>query len=823
MRRRSWGRRTSWFLLGVAMIAVTAWVVVRAVLADTPEELQLWTNWANVVALPVGLVSAVWLAFDRARKASPTAPGGQRLDRVIEDLTHRLERDWAEEAVLREVTRPRPIRVRWSPTGERSAGQLLTFGAPDANTPDELVTAFRRLPDRQLMVLGGAGAGKSVFGMLLTLGLLRSPAPAELPVLLPITGWDPEQETVETFVVRRLVATYADVLASHGDPQTVAERLAADRRLLPILDGLDELPPWLHPKAMEALDTYAAMARPLVVTCRLDEYVRAVERGRVLSQAAVVELGEVYLEDAIRYLSEPVHDARWNAVFDHLRAKPDGHLAKVFGSPLMVSLARSAYLDPSSDPAELLSLATEQAITGRLMNAFITGAYTDTTPRQSKVARRHYPPDRTRKWLTCLAYHLEESRTTTLYWRDITPTLLAANPRQAQRVVRWVPIAAAAVLVWVCVFLLYDGWVATRAALATAWIMGIPFAALLEPRSISGVKRRIRPSTRPQVIYGISCGVLTGFVTLDLLTTVLAGPLITLLVVMVAFWYPPYPKRRLGPTSDLRMVRRATVAASVQFGLAGAVVFALVSRWTNPAEQVFITGTAAAVYGLTAALAEGGISWLTLQMTHARLAFEGWLPWRLWRFLDDAHRRGVLRQAGAEYQFRHALLQDHLAIPQHITLLRARVEAGDADVLLALHQLHLRWEGAESALEYLRERAKVDSWAAWVLAGILAEFGHVDDAIAVLEPHPDRQADMLGIYKRHEQLIALLEPQAQSGDEYAARRLAHAYADVGRVDEGIAILRRQAGSGDDFAGKLLADMLAEHGRAAATDDPAATD
>jgi hypothetical protein len=30
-------------------------------------------------------------------------------------------------------------------------------------------------------------------------------------------------------------------------------------------------------------------------------------------------------------------------------------------------------------------------------------------------------------------------------------------------------------------------------------------------------------------------------------------------------------------------------------------------------------------------------------------------------FLDDAYRRGVLRQGGAAYQFRHARLQDHLA------------------------------------------------------------------------------------------------------------------------------------------------------------------
>jgi hypothetical protein len=30
-------------------------------------------------------------------------------------------------------------------------------------------------------------------------------------------------------------------------------------------------------------------------------------------------------------------------------------------------------------------------------------------------------------------------------------------------------------------------------------------------------------------------------------------------------------------------------------------------------------------------------------------------------FLEDAYRRGVLRQSGAVYQFRHSLLQEHLA------------------------------------------------------------------------------------------------------------------------------------------------------------------
>ncbi|CAK7287034.1 hypothetical protein SGPA1_41294 [Streptomyces misionensis JCM 4497] len=39
----------------------------------------------------------------------------------------------------------------------------------------------------------------------------------------------------------------------------------------------------------------------------------------------------------------------------------------------------------------------------------------------------------------------------------------------------------------------------------------------------------------------------------------------------------------------------------------------------------------------------------------------GRLPWAVAAFLDDAYQRGVLRQAGAVYQFRHARLQSRLA------------------------------------------------------------------------------------------------------------------------------------------------------------------
>ncbi|WP_405761838.1 helix-turn-helix domain-containing protein [Streptomyces sp. NBC_01420] len=51
--------------------------------------------------------------------------------------------------------------------------------------------------------------------------------------------------------------------------------------------------------------------------------------------------------------------------------------------------------------------------------------------------------------------------------------------------------------------------------------------------------------------------------------------------------------------------------------------------------------------------------WLVL--SRVWLPLSGKLPWDTVVFLDDAYRRGALRQAGAVYQFRHIRLQHHLA------------------------------------------------------------------------------------------------------------------------------------------------------------------
>jgi hypothetical protein len=56
-------------------------------------------------------------------------------------------------------------------------------------------------------------------------------------------------------------------------------------------------------------------------------------------------------------------------------------------------------------------------------------------------------------------------------------------------------------------------------------------------------------------------------------------------------------------------------------------------------------------------------AWGAFVLSRFWLALFDHQPWGLMRFLADAHQRGILRQVGGVYQFRHARLQDHLAKP----------------------------------------------------------------------------------------------------------------------------------------------------------------
>jgi len=91
-------------------------------------------------------------------------------------------------------------------------------------------------------------------------------------------------------------------------------------------------------------------------------------------------------------------------------------------------------------------------------------------------------------------------------------------------------------------------------------------------------------------------------------------------------------------------------------GMLGALAFGL-GAGIGVRPSVGLAGSL--TIGLVAACVQA--SWGAFAITRLWLAMRRQIAWPLMGFLDDAHRRGVLRQAGAIYQFRHTEMQQHLA------------------------------------------------------------------------------------------------------------------------------------------------------------------
>ncbi|WP_433274275.1 BTAD domain-containing putative transcriptional regulator [Pseudonocardia xinjiangensis] len=667
-----------------------------------------------------------------------------RLDRAVRELASAISRQWTVEVEMRSLNRPEPVPLRWSSTGRQVAAvasAVLGAGA-DGDRPDclglsggldDVVEQFRKLPTRQLVVLGEPGAGKSVLAILLTLGLLAELRPDDpIPVLLPLASWNPHEEHLHAWLARRLVEEYPALANRSAYGPDAATRLVLEGRVVPVLDGLDETPPALHAAAIDALDRAVAGGRPVVVTCRSTDYELAVNQaGSMLARAAVVEIEPVGVDDAIAFLTarRRLGETRWQPVVDHLRRHPAGVLAQALGTPLMVDLARTAYAHPASDPADLCDTTRfpdRGTVERHLLDAYLPAVYRQAPapPGQDDrpASARSYDPVRAERWLTFLARHAHRLPAGDLAWWQLDK----AVPRPVSSLYLSLPAA---------VLFAVAGWLAGGPVIGL--IYGLAFAgagclahAVGRRPGPQRVEFRIRGTTRRflsrfaigvvmAVSLGLGWSLSVGFVLLLAVVFGLAVGVhvwldtpvdarrvsspasvlrndrvaalwfsLSLTVSLGLFYGMAYAFTRevrfidvLGGRFDFALVLAGGLAAallgrflmgntgSVAYGLAGAVVGGLVfPRAPNPSSAVAV----GIMFGLAVGLATGlSRAWGYSVLTRLWLAVRGHTPFRLLRFLDDAHRRGVLRQVGAVYQFRHLRLEERLSD-------RATQEAGSS-------------------------------------------------------------------------------------------------------------------------------------------------
>ncbi|MFE6685825.1 helix-turn-helix domain-containing protein [Streptomyces sp. NPDC057743] len=665
------------------------------------------------------------------------SPFHQTLADVSDQIAQAVAARWRREEEQRQVHDPYPLPVRWRTVAEELTdhwANIRRLPPGSAHGPldlggrlDAIVDVYRRIPSGRLVVLGRSGSGKTIVAVRFVLDRLASRGRADaVPVIFSIGSWDPTAITLRDWLAAQLTRDHPGLAAPAPGPgggTNLADALVETGRILPVLDGFDEIADGLRRPALEALN---ATTLPLLLTSRPSEYAAAVAETDVLTSAAAVELTDLTLDDLADYLPRTARKARgrsataWEPVLSELRERPHGragtNLAAVLTTPLMVTLARAVYSDdPDSDPAALLDtrrFGTPEELEDHLLDKFLTTAYQPRPEhRPGSASLRTWDPARARHWLGYLAHHLNRLDTPNLEWwrlgygmRRTTRTLVTA-----------LVVGLAVALVDGVVGILFDSFAyqlidGLVAGLLAGLLFGIAYwflvaakDAAVEP-SVVRMKIRSREGrsgrhTLRRLALGVLCGlvfgagygvvrgVLNGVVKHASLPVILAsglgdgliyglmlalaaGPTLGLLTL---FETPLDIRSALNPVSLLRTNGRTVVTQL----LIWAPVFGALVDFGSLA----VIGPASAVLGpvvwnLTAALKLGIISGLGGALGYAFcltswgqwtvfsrlwLPLTGRLPWPVIAFLEDAYQRGVLRQAGAVYQFRHARLQHHLA------------------------------------------------------------------------------------------------------------------------------------------------------------------
>ncbi|MGW7540742.1 hypothetical protein ACWGKQ_06445 [Streptomyces sp. NPDC054770] len=431
MRRRSRRRLIRGGLLLATAIAGTGlggWML----LDGEAEHVDLAST---VAGLFVGLVSLFLALADFFRdETAPLNPAA-----LADDLALILKEQWLDEATARGLHDPRVLPLSWSAT-DRNIAQLPRTASARVlrmrlngrldgrfhEVVDQLADGYGRLPNRRLVAIGEPGAGKSVLAILLTLGLLNAREPGgPVPVLLPASSWDPVREPLDDWIVRALALPY------YGSRPEIPRVLLTHGLLLPVLDGLDEIPESARRSAIRGINTAIGVERPIVVTCRAAEYEDLIRGGApTLREAPVIEVTPVSPGDVIAYLRDMEWPTTtdWAPVYQQVRSRPDSPIAAALSTPLMVTSARLVYQRLGRDPAELLDtarfdcrLAVEQHLTDLLIDA----AYAPDPRLPDNGGSGSWTAAQAREWLTFLACYLHDHRERDLAWWRMSGRLLS--------------------------------------------------------------------------------------------------------------------------------------------------------------------------------------------------------------------------------------------------------------------------------------------------------------------------------------------------------------------------------------------------------------
>ena len=703
MRRRI--RVTGWGLLSAVVVVIAGVVVVGAFLArGDAAAFNRWVDWAAIATVLVAVITGLPALWGKIAGAPAELPDLQMTERELGARVLAEARVARASLIGTDIPGDDAASVPFTRRGSR----FREAGGASQGDLTSVLEYYQSLSPQRLVVLGQPGCGKTVLALELQVGLLEArdqdPGVA-VAILVSAASYDNGQPW-EKWLAAHLAQRYTMTTETMG-------RLIRDSRILPLVDGVDEMDdPTGPPERAQALvDGLNAWMRgreraPVVVTCRPREY-EALARG--IDHATHIEMLPLTGREAASYLRGQLRNegelARWRGVLECLEVDSDGLLATQLGTPWRLTLALAAFRD-HDDPCRLLpSPETTEKRYSHVVDDLLLPGYVTYAVRLHAAGR--YNEDEVKDWLTTLANGLAWQGRHGKSGSDIRLDDWWLPDGHLRIRVSHVLLAS----------LPATPWIIGAAVLGNAWCLLPAGAVLLLSATTAGgnasaqrlelktafTRRGLRVFRRSVLIgYGQWHVPWAGIAVLFWLATGLRGGLRSLILdyILIAgsmgvlVGVPAGVSRGLTDAfarnaphaveprevirADGRFRFAVALAVGLLIGLPVGLFFGLLDVG-NHALGAALGLAAGLTAGITAALAgapnwdaslliagttdtgNGGASAWTrycISVLAGKLRRRG--PLRFAEFLDWAQRAGLLRVLGIAYQFRHRQLQDQL-------------------------------------------------------------------------------------------------------------------------------------------------------------------
>lgn len=262
----------------------------------------------------------------------------------------------------------------------------------------------------QLLILGGAGAGKTTALLELTHSAL---ARAEQDPLYPIpfvfnlSSWSKKWDSFEDWLIAELTAQPYSV------PEKYARSLIEGEHLLLLLDGLDEVAESQREECIRAINRFHQVHEMthMTVCCRIEHYMRL--RARIqASKMVLLPLTKQQIQD---YLERAGADLA--GLLGAVRRDED--LVELARSPLMLNLLVCTYRGMPADM--ILGKLRGRAHAQELFSAYIERML------ELKRSGEHYTKRQIKHWLAWLAGSMERESLPIFLVEWMQPSLLRGD------------------------------------------------------------------------------------------------------------------------------------------------------------------------------------------------------------------------------------------------------------------------------------------------------------------------------------------------------------------------------------------------------------